>query len=149
MSLKYHEKNITYPCYGTLFIAGCFKYEFNYQKTTVTQYFNLNDTVSIHVRQTLIDQAEGLSITFDSVKNDSRCPTGAECDQVGNAAVVFLYNKGVDSVYFTLNTEKYARSDTTINNYNIQLIKLLPYPTLHKVINLDTYYARILIRKTD
>lgn len=134
---------------SVLFIAGCLKYEFNYQKTTVTQYFNLNDKVSIHVRQTLIDQAEGFSITFDSVKNDSRCPTGAECNTVGNAAVVFLYKKGTDSVYFTLYTLKYFRNDTTIDNYNIQLIGLSPYPSVNKQIKPDEYVSKILVRKAN
>ena len=131
-----------------VFLTGCIKYEFKYQKTTtLNRYFNLDDTVSIYVKHTLMNQAENISITFDSVKNDSRCPTGAECITAGNAAIVFHYTKGNNSVYFTLNTQKNLGSDTTIDNYNIRLINLLPYPVLHTDMKYDAYHAKIMVKK--
>lgn len=54
-----------------IFLTGCIKHEFKYQKTThVNRYFNLDDTVSVYVKHTLMNQAENISITFDSVKKD-------------------------------------------------------------------------------
>lgn len=129
-----------------LFLTGCFKYNY-LQNTATNKYFNLNDTVSIQAKQTLINQTEGISITFDSVKNDSRCPIGVLCIWAGTASAVFHYTKNYNSVYFTLYTMSTFRNDTTIDNYNIQLINLSPYPSVNKQIIPDEYVSKIMVRK--
>ena len=130
---------------AVMLFNDCCKYQ--YPEKITTRYFNLNDTTSIHVKQTLINQADNISITFDSVKNDSRCPTGAECDQVGNAVVVFHYTKDYNSVYFTLNTLSTMGNDSTIDHYNIKLITLLPYPSIHTQMKPDEYVSKLWVSK--
>lgn len=106
--------------FATLFFTGCFKYDY-FKNTATTEYFNLNDTVSIRAGQTLFNPNEGVYITFDSVKNDSRCPYGAECFWAGMAETVFHYARAGQPVYFTLNTLSTMGNDTTIDHYNIKL----------------------------
>lgn len=116
-------------------------------KDVIKSDFNLNDTVSINAKQMLTNRAESFSITFDSVKNDSRCPEGVICIWAGNAWAVFNYTKGRNAVFFTLSTLQSLGNDTTIDGYNIKLISLLPYPAVNRQITQDEYVAKLLIRK--
>ncbi len=129
-----------------LSLTGCIKYQFQI-KSTVSHEFNLNDTITIQAGQTMVNQPENFTITFDSLKNESRCPLGMECFWAGYASAVFHYTKNYHPVYFTLYTLSTMGNDTTIDQYNIKLIDLSPYPVANKTINPDDYVAKLLIRK--
>ena len=88
-----------------------------------------------------------ISIVLDSVINDSRCPTGAECIWAGNAAVRFVYSSANSKVSFVLNTLPSYRTDSLINGYRIRMTKLSPYPVLGVEIKQSDYKAEIEIKK--
>ncbi len=88
-----------------------------------------------------------ISIMLDSVLNDSRCPTGAECIWAGNAAVRFTYTSASSKVSFVLNTISSFRTDSLIEGYRIRMTKLSPYPVLGVAIKQSDYKAEIEIKK--
>lgn len=87
------------------------------------------------------------SITLDSVLNDSRCPTGAQCVWAGNAEVRFIYSDGTQNSAFILNTLPNFRTDTLVNGYRIKLVRLNPYPQLGTAIKQSEYKAEVKITK--
>ena len=88
-----------------------------------------------------------ISIVLDSVLNDSRCPTGAQCIWAGNASVRFVYSSANNKVSFVLNTISSFRTDSLIDGYRIRMTKLTPYPELGVQIKQSDYKAEIEIKK--
>lgn len=71
----------------------------------------------------------GLTVTFQGVRSDSRCPTGVECVSTGNAVVqVVLAEDGTAAAGAELST---GQDPTSVNhlNYNVTLVGLEPSPT--------------------
>ena len=102
------------------------------------------DILKIVYQDTLFNYDEDIWITFDSLITDSRCAIGTECKWEGNAELLFIFNK-VEEIEFTLNTYCDFRTDTTINNYNISLINVLPYPHKDSLYTSSDYSAEITI----
>jgi len=105
-----------------------------------------NDTLTIMYKDTLFNYDENIWITFDSLMTDSRCAIGAECKWEGNAELLFIF-KIIEKIGFTLNTHYSFRKDTTINNYTISLINVLPYPHKDSLYTASDYSAEIIIYK--
>lgn len=80
------------------------------------------------------DIAEGLSICFESLITDSRCPEGAVCVWSGDAVVRVKFNEGGDEHNFNmslLNSAIYPYpTDTVINGYKIKFLDLKPHPSI-------------------
>lgn len=106
-----------------------------------------NQTFELKYGETKINTDYGLSISLDSVLNDSRCPSKAVCVWAGNAEVRFVYLKDNNSVKFVLNTLPTFRTDSLINGYRIKLINLSPYPEIAGSIKQSEYKAEITITK--
>jgi len=86
-----------------------------------------------------------ISIVLDSVLNDSRCPTGAQCVWAGNAAVRLVFSSANNKVSFVLNTNPTFRTDSLINGYRIKLNILTPYPELGVAIKQADYRSEVEI----
>ncbi len=84
-------------------------------------------------------------ICFDSVLNDSRCPIGAECFWEGNAVIKVDFIKDGIKHGIQLNTISSFQTDTTLDNLNISLIELNPYPDLKMISQLKDYKAKFTI----
>lgn len=84
-------------------------------------------------------------ICFDSVLNDSRCPIGATCIWEGNAVIKVDFTKNGKKHGINLNTIPSFQTDTTIDNLNISLMELNPYPDLNMVSRVIDYKAKLLI----
>jgi len=126
-------------------LSGCNKNS----ELTGDSSFSLNDTLKLAINKSAINNENQLTIRIDSVLNDSRCPMDVECIWEGNAAVRFLFINDKEKTKFILNTYGGSnfRSDTIIDGYSIQLVKLQPYPVSTKVISNDEYVAELLIKK--
>jgi hypothetical protein len=105
----------------------------------------LNDTTEISYKEYLYNFNELISIYFDTVFNDSRCPIGAECKWEGNATTKFQFAHDNHSFLLDLNTNSQFQTDTIINGYKIELITLNPYPVIDKVLIPEEYKAKIII----
>jgi|SRR6185437_2518366 len=75
-------------------------------------------------------------ICFDSLMEDSRCPTGVECIWLGTAIIQITFHENRNSHTFKMSPQGFPTlgytNDTTINGYKISFIKLEPYPEFNK-----------------
>jgi hypothetical protein len=72
-------------------------------------------------------------ICFDSLVQDSRCPTNLQCPWTGIGIVRLKLTNNGSGFYFNLGTLKnsnrpFPPNDTIINGMHIELLELLPYP---------------------
>lgn len=111
--------------------------------------FVLNDTLELSANKSALNSQNQLTISIDSVLNDSRCPSNANCIWMGNAAVRFLFTNNDEVKKFVLNTNGGTNypSDTTIDGYYIKLVTLSPYTEANKDILQSEYVAELLIKK--
>ncbi|MBV6521783.1 MAG: hypothetical protein MNPFHGCM_01927 [Gemmatimonadaceae bacterium] len=88
----------------------------------------------------------GLTIRFDSVANDSRCPVDVVCVWSGNAAVhVTIQRPGEAAHEATLDStvgEKSARNGTE----TVTLVSLRPEPDTRRPFTPGDYRARFIVR---
>lgn len=73
---------------------------------------------------------EKVSICYDKLITDSRCPRNVVCVWQGVGVGQFTFTVNNNKHTFTLGTGKIApyNSDTTIGRYKIELQNLAPYP---------------------
>lgn len=71
-------------------------------------------------------------ICFDSLIQDSRCPTGAECFWQGTAIIKVTFTEAGNRHQFEMSLKDFPSlgypSDTTIGGYRIAFTDLKPYP---------------------
>ncbi|XCN74040.1 MAG: hypothetical protein Q3M24_04585 [Candidatus Electrothrix aestuarii] len=85
-----------------------------------------------------------LSIRFNSVLEDSRCPTGAQCAWEGNAEIL-LELSGGDLETVHLNTGAQFPRTEVYNGYVITLEDLKPHPTEGVAVQESDYTAVLSI----
>lgn len=92
---------------------------------------------------------DNLSLCFDSLIEDSRCPTGVECVWAGTAIAKFLFKVNNDQREMTLSTLKLTGypSDTTLMGYKVEFVDLLPYPNINNNTNISDYKAELKVTK--
>jgi hypothetical protein len=129
----------------TAIFAGCSKTNELVGDTT----FKLNDTLELVIDKSAVNNENQLTITIDSVLNDSRCPGNAICVWAGNAAVRFLFVNNETEHKFVLNTHGGTSfpQDTLLDGYAIRLVNLNPYPMTTNEIKQEDYIAELLITK--
>lgn len=70
-----------------------------------------------------------LSITFQEVPSDSRCPIDAVCVRAGEAVVtVALSTPGREASTVALEIPSAQKSTATYGEYRVELLRLLPAP---------------------
>ena len=83
----------------------------------------------------------GLTITFDRVASDSRCPMNALCVWAGDAVVAVSISQGIGGpVPRELHTNA-AGSEMSYLAYSIKLLALAPYPRTDRQIPPGDYVA--------
>jgi hypothetical protein len=106
----------------------------------------LNDTIEIYYNERLENYESEMSIAFESVLNDSRCPTGpVACKWAGDATVRFEFILDNEITIIDLHTNSQFFCDTTVKNYSIYLVKLNPYPVYNEEIMANDYRAKVII----
>jgi hypothetical protein len=122
-------KNITMKAYNNLFICiSAALLMFSCSKPTQPCPPN-----TVKLEQCLLKNLQGqnVSLCFDKVIEDSRCPINAECVWAGRALAKFTFTANNHSQSFVLiagrSMSPYA-ADTTIDGFKIKFVNLLPYP---------------------
>ena len=105
----------------------------------------LGDTLRIAYEETLVNFDERVSISFDSLLEDSRCPIGAACKWEGNAAVSLILAKDDSNETFVLKTYPDFMNDTTLFDYDVTLVDVFPYPHIDSSYTADDYWIRVLV----
>jgi hypothetical protein len=99
-----------------------------------------------------INLQEGVAVEFVAVEEDTRCPTGAQCLQPGNARVLLRGLTPRGSELVRVNTNTLLPIAALFDYYGVQLRKLEPYPTLDAQgmpipIPTHTYEATVFVTK--
>ena len=111
------------------------------QEKLLGQEFNLKAGQKARIK------GEGLTISFSSVAEDSRCPEGVDCIWAGNAKIVLKLSKSKgDSASFELNTNMEPH-EKSFQRYTIILKKLSPYPKKDSSIKGKDYIATLVVKK--
>ena len=122
-----------------LLFTGC-------SNTSQTQV-ELGKEFSLAIGQSVAIKNENLTIRFDAVTEDSRCPTGATCIWAGQASARVTINDGSA-------TELTLTEPGLTDNSNLQVFKqyqldfkILPYPKLGEEISQDEYRLVLTVTK--
>jgi hypothetical protein len=90
---------------------------------------------------------ESLWVKFVEVTGDSRCPTGVQCIQAGDAKCLMLinYNDSQSSLTFT----QLGGNDVNVMDFNVYkfTFTLEPYPVYPKQIEPDDYKLIMTVTK--
>ncbi len=106
----------------------------------------LNDTVELRFGEVYCNADHRISLTFDSLYGDGRCPIGMYCLWEGNALLhLALEDKKEGASEFILNTFDNFLTDTTIHGIRYELIDLEPYPIVDVEYPQEAYTAIVLI----
>lgn len=88
-----------------------------------------------------------LTLTFDAVSEDSRCPTGVTCIYAGTVSLTFRLAGGEDpqrSATLRLNG---ADRETMHSGYRITLVAVTPSPAAGETIEPSVYRATVEVEK--
>jgi hypothetical protein len=97
----------------------------------------------------VVVRGEKLHIIFSSVFSESRCPDGAACVWVGNAAIsVEVAKKNKTPVVAILNTLLEPK-EIVYKGFKIKLIALDPHPKINEPIDPKDYVATMVVTKEE
>jgi hypothetical protein len=109
---------------------------------------SLDQPFELRVGRSATVAGEGLTVSFQAVPSDSRCPTGVQCVWAGNAVVQVVLSKDGKAFGAELNTTLEPTSVDYLN-YNVALVSLTPYPTANGgAISQSQYRATFVVTKT-
>lgn len=143
---------------GIFFCSGCKKEKNNNSTANSAPESRLVILDGEHPTSSIIDyktcsrieyKGEHVQLCFDSLIEDSRCPSGVECVWAGAAIAKFSFSVNQDQHPVTLSTLDLHvfPSDTTLMGYKIAFINLSPYPDININHDLSDYKAELRISK--
>lgn len=108
--------------------------------TTSPTAVNLGKRFQLGYGQSATLSQTGLTVTFKSLGEDSRCPEGCCCIWAGNARVIISV-AGMDT---SLNSYLEPKEISYLE-YRIKLLAVQPYPKLNEHINSQSYNIILII----
>lgn len=100
---------------------------------------SLPTSVTLAIGERTTVSGTGLSITFEAVVDDSRCPADVVCIQAGDATVAVLLQGNGTSTRQELKISDVNQRRTTHGNYQIEARELQPYPISTNPTNPSAY----------
>jgi hypothetical protein len=107
--------------------------------------YPVNDTINIGFGKVYRYDAD-MSIKFDSVVEDSRCPVGWECLCSGVAIVALDVSVNNHISSFRLTDFGGFKQDTLITGYRIGIVDLSPYPGRAEILR-DSIFVTLRVQK--
>jgi hypothetical protein len=109
-----------------------------------------NIPVARHLEQKLASPSlvSGLSVVFVEVIEDSRCPTGDECDSPGTVTIRVDTASGTLSTGDTTLILEAGQTGPTIKKlgkFSVVFLSMEPYPAAGETIDLADYVATLAI----
>ena len=142
--MLYYKKNY---CMKLLFLLlmPAFVWSQNTLSTTNKQTLLLNYKQSVNIGD--------VSLKFEKVLSDSRCPTDVNCVWAGEAIVIIVVSTKGEDVYYK---EVIIDASGTLSDFNnlifdsdtnkVFLSRILPYPKTSEEKDFDKYYLEILVQ---
>jgi hypothetical protein len=117
------------------------------QQSRKSEVIGLGKEFELKVDQEAVVEGEGLTIAFESVLEDSRCPKGVDCIWSGNAKISIKSSKSKQTpAKVELNTDDGPKSSSYMN-YEIKLIALKPNRKPDVPLQRDEYRTVLIISK--
>ena len=111
------------------------------------EVIRLGQEFEMKIDQEALLEGEGLTVRFDSVLEDSRCPEGVDCIWSGNAKIRLKPSKQKQTpATIELNTDAGAKSSPYLN-YEIKLVGLKPRPKADAKVQPDEYKVTLIVTK--
>ncbi len=96
--------------------------------------------------QTALVGGADLHVTFNGVKEDSRCPSGAACVWEGDGVTRISVVQGSrEGSSLELHTNARFSTYDTYRSHRITLVGLAPYPKVNQTIDAKSYVARLKV----
>jgi hypothetical protein len=86
-----------------------------------------------------------LTVSFEEVTVDSRCPAGTACVWEGDATVVTAVTVGAQRSRHELHTNQRFSTGVTVGRYRIELVALRPSPPASGPVPGGDYRAELLV----
>jgi hypothetical protein len=87
-----------------------------------------SDQITLAPGQTVRLSGQNLSLTFQGVSGDSRCPVDVTCVWEGDAVVVVTVIEGDQAVRHELHTSGRFSPEAEAGGYRVRLVELAPVP---------------------
>ena len=112
------------------------------------QEARLDANIELGAGRSAVISDEKLTVTFERVTEDSRCPTGVQCVWAGDAVVRLAVTgpKGEPGTV-DLHTQQTGR-EATFQGFKIRLVTLVPATTAGARIPADRYIATLVISRS-
>jgi hypothetical protein len=92
-----------------------------------------------------VDCGSGITIRFEDVLEDSRCPEDVNCVWAGNAKVSLTVTRtGKEPARVTLNTNLEPRTARVLN-CTMEVIRLDPVRKVHEKVDKNVYIVRLKV----
>ena len=112
------------------------------------QLSELGEQFELPIGQTVTFEKEGLSIRFESVPMDCRCPADVLCIWAGYASMVLKANELNHEADITLSTATLAEQTASFFSYTVELVELTPYPISDQQTDPTAYKAVLIVKKS-
>ncbi len=109
---------------------------------------NLGEDFELAVHQTAQFTAEKISVTFEQVLEDSRCPVDVTCIWAGLAQVSLRIAVSGQEKELSLSTSP-PENSAVFENYTFWLIKVRPVPRANQNIDSSAYFVTVRVDKGD
>jgi hypothetical protein len=96
-------------------------------------------------RQARVDGTP-ITLQFDSVAEDSRCPSGAQCVTQGTARVRIAVLFAAGPEYAVELSDSLGRNTAVVNGWFVDFLDLKPHPAVGVVVDPDRRIARFRVR---
>ena len=94
--------------------------------------FALKERITIPYQSSISIGSENIQISFEQVKEEARCPYEWDCLWAGHSSIKLTIQRGNEEANLDMmvqgRCDKYCGNTLPFQNYNIQLLKVLPYP---------------------
>ena len=108
----------------------------------------LDREVKIKYGQEVMVKGQNLKVKFDSLLDDSRCPTDVECVWPGDAKILISVRRAnANASNMELHTNEQFTQAGKYQRYVIKLVALDPYPRTRVKKKPSDYVATLLIKK--
>ena len=105
---------------------------------------DLDTTFELAVGEVAGIESTGLTVEFERVVSDSRCPTGATCVWEGDAAVAVAVRLDGSSASYELHTQRREATELEFEGFVVRLVDLVPLPDLSNAPKPDSYTASLI-----
>ncbi|MGH9311032.1 MAG: hypothetical protein ACRD1U_16770 [Vicinamibacterales bacterium] len=109
-------------------------------QTALGQEFQLRNTETAEIG------SDGLTLRFDRVSTDARCPVGHPCESDGDAVVeITLHQAPSEAATLELHTDPTLRTEAGYLRYRIRLVRLDPRPVGEQPVPLPKYRGTFVV----